>query len=97
MRTHTHRHFNALSVSDELNLIYTGLRYYSGSMWGQLKIQKVLYRLHRLLITADTAGHSLPSGWESNRNTLTHMQAHTQTSTGTYTTPPHSQSHNPTV
>lgn len=74
--THTHTHFNALSVSDELNLIYTGLRYYRGSTWGHLRIQT--YCLHcraLLLITADTAGHSVLFGRARN---LTHSEVKTQ-------------------
>lgn len=89
---HTNTHFNALSVSNELNLIYTDsdsrLRYYRGSMWGHLRIQKVLSLLHSLDSYYSRHCWSFSSFWsglESTRKlkhkdtlkcTNTHAQAH---------------------
>lgn len=97
---HVHTHFNALSVSNELNLIYTGVRYYRGAMWGHFRIQKVLSPLHSLAPYYSRHCWSFTSFWlglESNKklkhkNTLkdTHTCRHTQKSTGTY---PHTRSH----
>lgn len=99
---HTHTHFNALSVSNELNLIYTGLRYYRGSMWGHLRIQKVLSPLHSLASYYSRHCWSFTSFWlgfESNRKLKRHTQTHTQTHAGTHkraqahTQHPHTHSH----
>lgn len=81
---HANTHFKALSVSNELNLIYTGLRYYRGSMWGHLRIQKVLSPLNGLDCYYTRHCWSFSSFWsglESNRklkhrDTLTRTPAH---------------------
>lgn len=101
MRTHTH--FNALFVSNELNLIYRGHRYYRGSMWGHLRIQKELSPLHSPAPYYSRHCWSFNSFWsglESNRklkrkDTLkdTHMKAGIHKRAKARTQHPHIRSH----